>query len=505
MTQDSVIVVGAGIAGLTTAALLAREGIQVTLLEAHYQTGGCAGTFRRGPYLFDVGATQVAGFEPDGIHYQIFQHLNSPLPKTEILNPACVVDLCDGSNPIKLFYDPIEWADERKRQFPGSEFFWSICSVLHKSNWSFVGREPVLPIQNIWDLSQLLKAIRPLNLSTGVLLPISIGTLLRLCGCDQDKRLKKFLDLQLRLYSQQTSNSTAALYGSTVLQMAQSPLGLRHLYGSMQELSDQLMSSFLRDGGELLLSHRVKRLAKNNHNQEWLVEVESLRNSSLKLFAGDVVSTLPPQSLLQLIPQNSGLPVDYRKRLKSLPKPTGALVMYGAVDRNALPDDCPSHIQVNSKDPGSLFLSISREHDGRAPENQATLIASVFTPTQEWSSLSEGDYQEKKAILLYKIIDIVNRYFGLSSIDWLHKELATPRSFQKWTSRPEGMVGGLGQHPSIFGPFGLPSRTPIKGLWLCGDSIYPGEGTAAVSQSALMVVRQLLADKGRQFIMKKAI
>ena len=59
------------------------------------------------------------------------------------------------------------------------------------------------------------------------------------------------------------------------------------------------------------------------------------------------------------------------------------------------------------------------------------------------------------------------------------------------------VVGGLGQHPDQFGPFGLSSRTPQKGLWLCGDSIYPGEGTAGVSQSAMMVVRQLMESKGR--------
>jgi len=43
----------------------------------------------------------------------------------------------------------------------------------------------------------------------------------------------------------------------------------------------------------------------------------------------------------------------------------------------------------------------------------------------------------------------------------------------------------------------LPSRTPLRGLWLCGDSIYPGEGTAGVSQSAMMAVRQLMECKGR--------
>ena len=40
-----VVVVGAGLGGLTSAAVLARAGFDVTVLEAHIYAGGCAGTF----------------------------------------------------------------------------------------------------------------------------------------------------------------------------------------------------------------------------------------------------------------------------------------------------------------------------------------------------------------------------------------------------------------------------------------------------------------------------
>lgn len=91
--RSDVIVIGAGIAGLTAAALLAQEGLRVLLLEAHSQSGGCAGSFRRGPYRFDVGATQVAGLEPGGIHWRLWRHFGLPLPPASSLDPGCSVQL----------------------------------------------------------------------------------------------------------------------------------------------------------------------------------------------------------------------------------------------------------------------------------------------------------------------------------------------------------------------------------------------------------------------------
>lgn len=50
-----VVVVGGGVGGLTTAALLARGGAQVTLLERHDTVGGRAGVWREGGFRFDTG------------------------------------------------------------------------------------------------------------------------------------------------------------------------------------------------------------------------------------------------------------------------------------------------------------------------------------------------------------------------------------------------------------------------------------------------------------------
>src|SRR3954468_3340510 len=49
-----VVVIGAGIGGLICAALLARQGVRVLLVEQHYMVGGYCSTFRRGAYTFDA-------------------------------------------------------------------------------------------------------------------------------------------------------------------------------------------------------------------------------------------------------------------------------------------------------------------------------------------------------------------------------------------------------------------------------------------------------------------
>lgn len=495
-----VAVVGAGIAGLTAAALLADAGLQVVLLESHVQSGGCAGTFKRGPWTFDVGATQVAGLEPGGIHGRLFQHFGVPCPKASPLDPGCVVDLHDGRPAVQLWRDPERWQAERQRQFPGSERFWQWCAALHRANWAFAGRDPVLPPRNAWDLRQLLGALGPANLASGLLSRATIGDLQRWSGCGDDRRLRRFLDLQLRLYSQENADRTAALYGATVLAMVQEPLGLWHLDGSMQSLSTALEAALQQGGGQLRLRQRVQRLQRQQDH--WLVS-GTAAGGSLGLLARDVVLTVPPQGLATLLAD--AVPPGYRQRLQHLPEPSGALVFYGAVDRERLPQGCPSHLQSDWNDPGSLFVSVSQDGDGRAPLGQATVIASVFTPAKPWFDPALDDRaarSARKAPLLNGIQRGLERLLGIAPEAWLHAELATPRAFAHWCGRPWGFVGGLGQHPSWFGPFGLASRTPLQGLWLCGDAIYPGEGTAGVSLSALMASRQLLASRGQNLSLR---
>ena len=179
-------------------------------------------------------------------------------------------------------------------------------------------------------------------------------------------------------------------------------------------------------------------------------------------------------------------PQGYKQRVDKLPEASGAFVVYLGVDETAIPPGCPPHLQFMYDRNGaigennSLFVSVSRAGDGRAPEGKGTIIASSFVDPKPW--WRSEDYEAMK-----------EKYTREAIARLGHQEAATPRTFARYTARDRGIVGGIGQRVLTFGPFGFANRTPVKNLWLVGDSTHPGEGTAGVSYSALTVVRQIEA------------
>jgi C-3',4' desaturase CrtD len=492
------IVVGAGIGGLTAGALLARRGYDVTIFDQAIVPGGCASTFKRRGFIFDVGATQVAGLEPGGIHHRIFKELEVELPPATPCDPSCAVFLPGEKEPINVWRDREKWQAERQKQFPGSEPFWQLMAKLFKASWNFQSRDPVLPPRNLWDLWRLVAAVRLDTLTTVPFALMTVGDALRLYGLYKDKRLKTFLDLQLKLYSQVDADETALLYAATALSVSQEPQGLYHLQGSMQALSDRLVEALTKHGGKLLMRHAVEEIDSESGRVTG-VKVRNLKTDEVSTQKADiVVANVTIQNLANLT-QNS-IPNRYKRRIDKLPESSGAFVVYLGVDPDAIPEECPPHLQFLYDYDGpigennSLFVSVSKPGDGRAPEGKATIIASTFTDTQIWWQGSKENYEDLKQQYTQEAIARLGQYFHLSPETILHREAATPRSFAYFTGREKGIVGGVGQRISTFGPFGIATRTPIKNLWLAGDSTHPGEGTAGVSYSAFTIVEQIEAN-----------
>ena len=74
MNQD-VIIIGGGLGGLFTGALLAHEGLVVKVLEKNVTIGGGLQTFHRGNVEFETGMHILGGFREGGTLRRICSHL----------------------------------------------------------------------------------------------------------------------------------------------------------------------------------------------------------------------------------------------------------------------------------------------------------------------------------------------------------------------------------------------------------------------------------------------
>src|SRR5690348_11322860 len=80
-----VAVIGAGIAGMATAARVQAQRLSTIVFEAHGQPGGCAGFFRRKGFAFDVGATTLVDFQADGVGGDLLASIGMPPLEGEAL------------------------------------------------------------------------------------------------------------------------------------------------------------------------------------------------------------------------------------------------------------------------------------------------------------------------------------------------------------------------------------------------------------------------------------
>ena len=70
---------------------------------------------------------------------------------------------------------------------------------------------------------------------------------------------------------------------------------------------------------------------------------------------------------------------------------------------------------------------------------------------------------------------------------------ATPRTFARFTGRPDGRVGGLPQTREWANFRALSHRSGQPGLYLVGDTVFPGAGTIGVTLSGLNAYREVRA------------
>ncbi len=127
--MKDVAIIGAGIAGMATAARLQARGLSTIVFEAHVQPGGCAGFYRRKGFAFDVAATTLVDFEPGGVGGELFESIGMPPVDGQAL-PGYIGWLPD--HVVTLHRDSATWAAERLRMFGDT--------LAHRSLWQLLDR-----------------------------------------------------------------------------------------------------------------------------------------------------------------------------------------------------------------------------------------------------------------------------------------------------------------------------------------------------------------------------
>lgn len=490
-TPPRIVVIGAGVGGLTLAALLARDGYRVTVLEAQTYPGGCASTFSHQGYRFESGATLAGGFQANGPHAIAAEALDIkwPIHRT---NPAWVVHLPDRSVALSAGYEDIV------AKFPQSADFWDIQGRVAALCWRMSAQglpwPPTSP-QEAWRLLKVGLRNFPQDVA---LLPLALGNVkgwLRRNALADDPAFLRFIDAQLLISAQATSERVNALYGATALDLARQ--GVYHVEGGIGGLAETLVNKVRELGGEVLYRHSVKRIHIENGRVTGVHVFKGRHDKKGGILPADfVVANVTPWSLDQLLGENS--PRNLRQEIKGRKYGYGAFVLHVGARADQLPSDISEHHQIVTSfdkpmgEGESIFVSMSPTWDkSRAPEGYKAITMTTHTEVTQWWKLLQADesayYARKEEYAERMITAVDDKIPGFrASLDLILP--GTPVTYQFYTDRHLGMVGGFPQ-VSLFNARG--PRTGIPNLRLVGDSIFPGQSTAGVTLGALRVAEDV--------------
>ena len=485
--SSQTIVVGAGAAGLVAALYLQRASRQVLLLEAKSRVGGCASSFpitlRNGPgtFRFLAGATTLIGLEPGMPLGEVLRELDV---KFDAPVTAQNLTLHQGDDPLTLTRDATANHRALTAKY-GVDFanFWQRSAALGARGWELITRvhfPPRTPMDliragGVKEAWQLLPS----------LLSTTRGKLDELA--DVPDAARELLDEVLLVSTQATAAETPYLFGALGLEYLQRPLYWAR--GGLASLLEHLAQVFVARGGTLQLETPVSAFSRKGAG----FRVETSRGA----FDGEqLVLNLTHWDAHRLA--RGELASTFSGAVKRHPDAWATCTLYLGVE-DVFGDVAPYH-QVLLPEPlpitraHSIFVTIGPgSADSMAPPGFRAVTMSCHVKAREWEGLDDAQHAERKTKVGEELLGAVARAFP--KVRDAAKPVVmpgTPRTWEGFTGRRGGRVGGLPFDLATLAR-GFPTgRTRVPGLVRLGDTVFPGQSVPACAWGARRVVGELL-------------
>jgi all-trans-retinol 13,14-reductase len=504
------VVIGAGIGGLTAAALMARAGRSVLVLDQHYVAGGNATTFRRRGWEFDIGVHYLGDCESGG-----------HIPR--ILRAAGVED---------VKFHPMDPGGFDTFVFPGLTF--------RLPNSLEVLRERLVEIApgEARGIDRYIRYLREVWAVVGFVLTPSLGRFLRSVpgsrvlprhvfgtleqlfdACGLGPVVRSILVGHASTYGLPPSRASALYHAIVTMHYAS---GGYYPEGGGQRISDRLAASIERHGGKVLLLSRARRIVVEGRRVTG-VEFEHRHLGLRTVHAPVVVSNADiKRTLLDLVgPDHLSAKTVRRVQGWVMAPPVGALYLGVRRDLRAegLPNtnlwSFPSHdVEAHYREVAEgrpaphvclTFASLKDPVNTKlAPPGHSNFQVMCVAPAapEAWgvspaeaaggSYRQSASYLEKKERFRVHLMDAAERLLPGISNDVVFQEVSTPLSSVRYTLATGGSSYGIALTPDQVLHRRPGPRSEVRGLLLTGASHRYAHGVVGCMLNGLAAAAEVV-------------
>lgn len=494
---DSVII-GGGLGGLSTAALLSRQGKRVLVLERYKQVGGYASNFQRGGFTFDVSLHAMNGMTPGTPSYRCLQDCGIA-DKVTFLPQKTVYRLVTRQGDLIVRHEGIDayqqfLCERYPQEAENIRQLFSAAGKMYQQLSGFVQS----PDPFWWKV-----------LSTPMRFP-------RLMRYDNDTVDQFFSRFTQHPELKEILAAQWPYYGLPPEQLAYSYFSypffdyLAHggysVKGGSQSLSDALAESVRAAGGSVETSRSVIQI---HHQNGQVTGLTSKKIGDIR--TQHVVSNISPQATVQLAGRDA-FPASFLNKLDNMQPAMSAFQIYIGLDCPLStfgigPDEysvffcdglssssqfqqmCSAPEQIDFRDTGWFLNLFTNVDPGLAPAGKSTIGIIALVSGKHWQQLQKNEYQARKTAMTEALLtQLEQRFPGIRShIEVL--EAGTPKTMTTYTGNYMGSINGFAQTTDQAGVWRrFPMRYPLKGLYQVGAWTFPGGGYVGAMLSARMLV-----------------